>query len=258
MKKLLIAALVFVLLATPASALSPPPSISIRGDEELLEMRKMAEAEEEVLLNYLNRFSFIGVGLKSREDLISFLELIDSLPILYLPEMRFRDIWYVPSYNNDFDISFESENGESFRFGIPSKERRAIVDFFEIEVTLIYECQDKRMKIYTCLERWFPSERGTYHFSMEIDGFIVHFTRFPRDNERSIDIFLKEIHENMIITSFKDEPWRTTLNTSDALLILQATAGLIELTHAQVVKFGIGGAPTTADALKILRIIAGL
>jgi predicted 3-demethylubiquinone-9 3-methyltransferase (glyoxalase superfamily) len=46
--------------------------------------------------------------------------------------------------------------------------------------------------------------------------------------------------------------------TSDALLILRAVAGLLELTDEQAERFGIDSEPTTADALRILRIVAGL
>jgi hypothetical protein len=48
------------------------------------------------------------------------------------------------------------------------------------------------------------------------------------------------------------------LNTSDALMILRAVAGLAELTDAQIARFGINGEPTTNDALRILRTVAGL
>jgi hypothetical protein len=48
------------------------------------------------------------------------------------------------------------------------------------------------------------------------------------------------------------------LNTSDALMILRAVAGLAELTDAQIARFGIDGEPSTADAMRILRVVAGL
>jgi hypothetical protein len=48
------------------------------------------------------------------------------------------------------------------------------------------------------------------------------------------------------------------LTTADALTVLRAAAGLIELTAEQAAKFGISGAPSTSDALRILRVAAGL
>jgi hypothetical protein len=46
--------------------------------------------------------------------------------------------------------------------------------------------------------------------------------------------------------------------TADALTVLRAAAGLLELTAEQAERFGIDSAPATADALRILRIVAGL
>jgi hypothetical protein len=46
--------------------------------------------------------------------------------------------------------------------------------------------------------------------------------------------------------------------TAEALTVLRAAAGLIELTDEQAERFAIDGEPTTADALRILRIVAGL
>jgi hypothetical protein len=46
--------------------------------------------------------------------------------------------------------------------------------------------------------------------------------------------------------------------TSDALLILRAVSGLVELIEEQAERFAIDGEPATADALRILRLVAGL
>jgi hypothetical protein len=46
--------------------------------------------------------------------------------------------------------------------------------------------------------------------------------------------------------------------TDDALEILRAVAGWFKLTDAQIARYGISGAPSTADAMRILRIVAGL
>jgi hypothetical protein len=48
------------------------------------------------------------------------------------------------------------------------------------------------------------------------------------------------------------------LTANDALLVLRASAGLIELTAEQRERYGISGTATAADALRILRISAGL
>jgi hypothetical protein len=48
------------------------------------------------------------------------------------------------------------------------------------------------------------------------------------------------------------------MSTADALLVLRAVAGLAELTDAQIARYGISGEPAAADAVRILRIVAGL
>jgi hypothetical protein len=48
------------------------------------------------------------------------------------------------------------------------------------------------------------------------------------------------------------------LTTFDALTILRAIAGLTAMTDEEMARFGISGAPSTADALEVLRIVAGL
>ncbi|MCL2638372.1 MAG: hypothetical protein FWD48_08370 [Oscillospiraceae bacterium] len=48
------------------------------------------------------------------------------------------------------------------------------------------------------------------------------------------------------------------LTTADALTVLRAAAGMIELTAEQKTNLGISGTPSTADALRILRVAAGL
>jgi hypothetical protein len=48
------------------------------------------------------------------------------------------------------------------------------------------------------------------------------------------------------------------VTTADALMILRAVAGVAELTDAQIARFEISGTPATADAMRILRVVAGL
>ncbi|MCL2637261.1 MAG: hypothetical protein FWD48_02720 [Oscillospiraceae bacterium] len=48
------------------------------------------------------------------------------------------------------------------------------------------------------------------------------------------------------------------VNTSDAILILRAIAGLDWLSDRDMARYNISGKPTSADAVRILRIVAGL
>jgi hypothetical protein len=76
-------------------------------------------------------------------------------------------------------------------------------------------------------------------------GFIELYSPFIQWNEEKITVVRNLFDPNV-------------MTTSDALLILRAVAGLIELTDEQAERFGIDSAPATADALRILRIVAGL
>ncbi|MDR2559107.1 MAG: glycoside hydrolase family 11 protein [Oscillospiraceae bacterium] len=53
-------------------------------------------------------------------------------------------------------------------------------------------------------------------------------------------------------------PAPSTLTTADALNILRHIAGVAQLTSEQRTRYGLSGEITTADALSILRIIAGI
>jgi hypothetical protein len=74
MKKLLSIILVFIIFFTfiiSASA-GPPRQIIIRSEEELAEMRIMAESDEEKLQDYLRRMNYRINGLRTREAVVAF------------------------------------------------------------------------------------------------------------------------------------------------------------------------------------------
>jgi sulfur carrier protein ThiS len=48
------------------------------------------------------------------------------------------------------------------------------------------------------------------------------------------------------------------MSTADALEILRAVAGWFKLTDAQIARYGISGEPAAADAVRILRVVAGI
>jgi hypothetical protein len=67
----------------------------------------------------------------------------------------------------------------------------------------------------------------------------------------------RQIAELFEFLGLDEDGSRPPLSTSDALAILRAVAGQITLTDAQIAKFGISGEPATADAMRILRVVAG-
>ena len=75
----------------------PPASIVLDGRAGLEEMREMvSSADEETLQAYL--WSLPGMGASSREELAAFLELVDALPYLPLPEGEITCIDYIPDW----------------------------------------------------------------------------------------------------------------------------------------------------------------
>jgi hypothetical protein len=276
MKKLLLVVLVFIIFvsfATTVSARTPPPQIIVRSNEELEKMREMAEkADDDEFQGYLRRTSHSINGLRTRNDVVSFLELLDSIPLPYIPGARFVYFnYYAGSRYNTFDILFRFGDGAWYDFRFWMSRERTIEEFFKDEKLVIYyENQENNIIIYSA-PRLFPNERDAYELLIEIEGYFAHF-RFGSGerNGRTEYDFYNEIHENMIITSFADSPWfdriepviiedePEPLTSADALIILQATVGLSELSDENIARFEIDGSPTTADALRILRLAVGL
>jgi hypothetical protein len=252
--------IIFNTFITTASA-EPPAQIIIRSEEELAEMRRMVYASDEILIDYLNRTAHSWNGITNREEVIKFLNFIDSLPIPYIKGTRFSAIvCYMEDKNTH--IFFLSEAGEihsylfypiDIWFGVADAEKK-INDFFE---------GYNRLNFYTSLESqdFELNENGGIAFAMEIDGFVVSI-RYGRGNNEDITTFNpQEVYKDMVVTSFREAPWSTisvTFTTTDALTILCAVAGMVTLTDAQIARYGISGTPATANAMRILRVVAGL
>ena len=246
MKKILIAILIFVTFIIHANA-APPPMIIIRSEEIITEMREMAEADDKELLSFLIRTNYDMNGIRNRDDLIWFLELIDSLPIPYVEGTEFLSLSYSPG-SQRFYVFFETEIEEYYSYYYFLNEN-------------YYERPFPTRPQYFNL-----NSHGAISFMMEIEGFNVS-VGYNRGNNEHITTFNPyETYKNMIVTSFREAPWSTldtedeqiSFTTADALTVLRAATGMAMLTEAEVVRFGIVGELSTADALRILRIAVGL
>jgi hypothetical protein len=269
MKKIISVILIlifFISLTTYVSA-SPPPQIIIWGEEELLKLREMTEADENELLDYLRHANYFANGMKSREAAVAFLELLDSLLIPYEKGMRFSSFTYYPdSINQTFDISFRSEAGERHSFRLFAGGDRGKSAFEESlngeQLVEAYRSQNGKLIVYYPPTSWgtFPSERGGYQFPTEINGYFMRSGYSPGDSGIT-GVTLENIYRNMTVSSFAEAPWSIisiSFNTSDALMILRAVAGVTALTDGEMTRFEISGEPATADAMRILRVVAGL
>jgi hypothetical protein len=260
MKKLLSITLIFTMfamLATYANAM-----IVIDNEEELFEMRKMAEASDEEIREYLFRSGHLWGGMTNRRSIISFLDFIDSLPLLYIEGTRFSGIIHYFTSQSTY-ITFSTDIGETYSFSLtPNDENINRVTLFTLDVN-----GGRNINVYSTPESAF-NEHGAIFYLMEIDGFLVRagYNR-GKDNEHITTFNPQEAYKDMIITSFAEAPWSTintvedepiSFTTAEALTILRAVAGVAELTDAQIARFEISGAPATADAMRVLRIVAGL
>jgi len=262
MKKILLALLFFIIFAMFAILVNASPvsyGIHVSGENELDEMRSVIYANDEEFMEYLeNSNNFLPKDLRSREAIISALKIIDSLPILYISGAKFRDAVHVFDLKSTVFV-FQTEFDERYQFRISGISHDSIEYYAGGEISLIYENQEHKIKIYcySDLEKRFRLD-SEIHFPVQLDGHFAILAYQPRNSERNWEMFLEDMKENMTIISLSDEPWRTALNTSDALIVLRAVAGIAELTDWQAVRFGIENAPTSADALRILRAVAGL
>ncbi|MDR2558734.1 MAG: hypothetical protein LBC86_04210, partial [Oscillospiraceae bacterium] len=152
MKKILIATLILaIFIAFTVYANASSSRITIRSAEELAEMRRMIEAPIEELAEYVRK-SFPTEVFTSRQDIISFLELLDSLPIPHEEGMYFSSLTYYPFSNNQtFDISFRNKTGEihSFRLFAGGDNGKGIFENSSNGESLveIYRGQDNERQI---------------------------------------------------------------------------------------------------------------
>ena len=222
MKKILITMFVFILFIPYVSAQEPPLQIIIRSEEELAEMRKIAETDEEELLDYLKQMNYRVNGMTNREDVVAFLKLLDSLPIPYIPGMQFGGITYYPELNTGsqtqtLNISFKNEAGErhSLRLFAGGDKGKSVFEDGE-QLVEIYRSENngKQIILYSP-DTWnsFPTEHGIYFFPIQIDGYFISAGYNFEDYKVILGITPEEIYKNIIITSFADEPW--TINATE-------------------------------------------
>jgi hypothetical protein len=273
MKKLLSTTLIFVIftaLITIANA-APLPTIVIESEEELSEMREMLNTSDEELAEFLSRTGHIWNGMSRREHIVMFLEYIDSLPLAYIAGTQFEQIVYMVRSSSTY-IVFSTEIDETYTLRYNFVDKNLIAN--REPVFKHYINQEKYINVYT-----YPNshnsklnEHGAISFIMEIDGILIRtgYNR-GRGNEHITTFNPQEAYSDMIITSFAEAPWSTIspavveeliveepLTTADAMTVLRAVAGLVAMTEEEAARFEISGAPSTGDAMRILRVVAGL
>jgi hypothetical protein len=280
MKRILIFILTLVIFAGFAltSLSAPPPSsqIAINSEDELTKLRMIAEAGKD-------EFTFSGHReLRRHEEVVAFLELLDSLPIPHNEGMKFNGLTYYPDSNyQTFDILFMNQTGEGHTFRIFAGGDRGKSIFENSlngeQLIEVYRGQDngRQIIVYSPLSAWgsFPNAHGGYRFPMEIDGFFISAGYNPWDSGIT-DITPESIYGNMTVTTIRDLTWLDRnqpgdiyeegfVTTANALEILRFVVGLpndIEGRPQAMAAADVNGDGVidTADALEILRFVVGL
>ncbi|MCL2698435.1 MAG: hypothetical protein FWE74_10210, partial [Oscillospiraceae bacterium] len=157
MKKTISFILVLVIFITFAiNASARPNQIVINSEEELAEMRRMAEAEG--ITAYLIRTGYYDNGLRYRADVVAFLELLDSLPIPFIPGMIFTNVTYFPG--RELFIVLVTETRERYSFDFFLKEDKGMSMIEEQLLVEIHRINDngRQIIIYSPDMDRFPNE----------------------------------------------------------------------------------------------------
>ena len=174
----------------------PPISISISVDSlaELDKMREMISCtDEEVLNNYLRSLS--GGGARSRDDLILFLNVLDSLPIL---EIIDGEIIWISYFFDDEDkeddvviISTKSANGDWVRVeylinesnvGAEIKRREAAGEYRHSTIDTPIQSKAGRIQVYSEVREDHPSGIGyLINWNVVVDGILTRVVYYSED-----------------------------------------------------------------------------
>lgn len=195
----------------------PNPSISVRSLEQLEEMRKMAEIEdEEALASYLQ--SVEGGGAHSREDLTNFLKLVDTLPVIKFME---GEITYISlqtgnatdsdNYNDNLLITTTAKNGDwtNINYCLSVKnvsaeieKRKADGAFADSKIENPIESKNGRIKVYSETREKHVSGNGdVINWTLDVDGIFAQAVYYTSNSE-SIDT--ENVFENVYITSISE------------------------------------------------------
>lgn len=187
---------------------APPRSITIRSVDELTEMREIVEADDQKITDYLWRTQYIANGLESREDIIDFLELIDTIQIPYIKDSMFRALTHYPESNSlTVDMFFETELGErtSFRFFLNGSSdgniaQESVRNTTGREAELVFQSADGRIQVFTPSGESLDISKD--FIPMNIDGCYVVFGL--RNNNETSSATLEQLFDDAVIITLKD------------------------------------------------------
>ena len=189
----------------------PLPSISLRSLAELNQMREMISCTDEADLDeYL--ISVEGGGAYSREDLISFINTVDFLP---LPALFEGDVIWISRQNNAGNpedefvfITIQSTNGDWVRVKYQTSVEDADAEierqrkngyFKKAEIDTPIHSSDGRITVYSEAKSAHPSGVGdTVTWTIVVDGILATVVYY---SEQIGEINAKGVFCNAAITT---------------------------------------------------------
>ena len=163
-----------------------PPTIRLQGLDELETMREMIACKDEQVLNeYLHNIA--GGGAHSRQDLIDFVNLVESTPYVQVIDGEITDLTY---YGTDerFSVSAQAENGDSlmisYELGMSDVEKNMEKVARKLGkknlLSAPLSTQDGRLTLYT--ETREPSSNGeVIRWQGVLDGVAVYIVYWVAD-----------------------------------------------------------------------------
>jgi len=215
----------------------PPLSIMVRGESELLEMLDMVLAPDDELTDYLKRKCYADKEVETREKLIGFLRLINSIPLPVLPQVEFSSVnrsFY--TYINNTEISYylnTKNDDESYLFrhdlGSPSA-KESIEKETGKEAVPLY--QTDRIQVYeSAYDYEVDPEVKSIDFHADFDGCNL-WGSYRNDYLKNMPELLPEQYfEGITISSLSEqyphEAWATILGSD-----YQGSEGSLQSTDA--------------------------
>ena len=211
MKRVLVIALALIMTFTftvpfvsAQESNEPPESIYVDGLDKLEEMRKMLTKPDEELEPYLDNIR--GRGLNSREDLVNFLELIDSISVLKLIDGEISVIAYYPK-SDDLDIFIEASNGDRvhLEYYLSMDPSEGVERFSSDKSTLSQpvKSQDGRVTVYSQFKEPHPSGTGErVKWALTLDDTFVYVVHYYVESASGIEA--EDVFANVQIINIPD------------------------------------------------------
>lgn len=196
----------------------PNAAISIRGLEQLEEMRKMAEHQDVEELNlYLE--SIEGGGAKSREDLIDFLTLVDSLPTIKFIDGTISWISHQTGNSTDtgayYDVVFvstEAKNGNWTRIeyllsvddvSTEVDKRNDEGEFADSILENPIKSKNEKITVYSETREKHTSDKGeVIKWVLDVDGIFAQVVYYTNDAN---SVVTKNVFDSVSILNISEK-----------------------------------------------------